>query len=70
MTPDMVLPIFLGVCLAGALIWNIVLTGQNTKLKAEIDDQDAQIETLLDNITFLTVHAPRRDGKGRFKKAA
>lgn len=61
MNPVYVLPSFLGVLLAIALVWSVRLTGQNDRLKNKVED-------LLDDVTKLAVEIPKRDDKGRFRK--
>jgi hypothetical protein len=38
MHPDYVLPIFLGLCLAGVCIWNVRLTGEVEKSESRYED--------------------------------
>jgi hypothetical protein len=70
-----ILPSFLGVVVAGMVIWNVRLSGENEDLYFD-DEQlesdnltlSAKVEQLLDNVTTLAARVPKHDSLGRFKK--
>jgi outer membrane murein-binding lipoprotein Lpp len=70
-----ILPSFLGVVVAGLVIWNVRLSGENEDLYFEkeqlVSDNNtlsAKVEQLLDNLTTLAARVPKRENNGRFKK--
>lgn len=70
-----ILPSFLGVVVAGLIIWNVRLSGENEDLYSDKEQLwndnvtlSARVEQLLDNVTTLAIKVPKRENNGRFKK--